>query len=118
MPNSTTDVIVIGAGIVGAAAAYHATAAGLRVTVVERGGPASGTTSGGEGNVLVSDKGPGPELDLALLSRRLWDMLAEDLGADSFELEAKGGVVVARSTGAAAALRDFAAAQRASGVVV
>ena len=118
MATSTADVLVIGAGIVGAAVAHHATAAGLRVTVVERGAPASGTTSGGEGNVLVSDKGPGPELDLALLSRRLWDALGEDLGAGSFELEAKGGVVVARSAGAAAALRELAAAQRAAGVEV
>ncbi len=118
MVTSTADVLVIGAGIVGAAVAYHATAAGLGVVVVERGAPASGTTSGGEGNVLVSDKGPGPELDLALLSRRLWDALGQELGAETFELEAKGGVVVARSAGAAAALRDFAAAQRAAGVEV
>jgi D-hydroxyproline dehydrogenase subunit beta len=115
---STTDVLVIGAGIVGAAVAHHATAAGLHVTVVERGAPASGSTSGGEGNVLVSDKGPGPELDLALLSRRLWDGLGQELGAGTFELEAKGGVVVARSSETAAALRDLAAAQRSAGVEV
>ena len=35
-----------------------------------------GTTGAGEGNLLVSDKEPGPELDLALLSNRLWRELA------------------------------------------
>ncbi len=67
-----SDVIVVGAGVVGAACAYYAARAGLDVTVVDRGPVAGGTTGAGEGNVLVSDKEPGPELDLALLSNRLW----------------------------------------------
>lgn len=63
-----TDVIVVGAGVVGAACAYHAARAGLGVTVLERRTVAGGTSGAGEGNVLVSDHPPGPELDLALLS--------------------------------------------------
>ena len=82
--------------MVGAACAYYCAAAGLRVGVVERGAVASGTTSAGEGNILVSDKEPGPELDLALLSVRLWADLGARLGAERLELHAKGGVVVAR----------------------
>lgn len=89
------DAIVIGAGIVGASAALSLTNAGLRVLVIDRGAVASGTTGAGEGNILVSDKDPGPELTLALKSRDLWFEMQEDVG-DSFELEAKGGVVVAR----------------------
>jgi len=89
------DAIVIGAGIVGAASALSLTNAGLRVLVIDRGAVSSGTTGAGEGNILVSDKDPGPELILALHSRNLWFEMLEDVG-DSFELEAKGGVVVAR----------------------
>ena len=89
------DAIVIGAGIVGACSALSLTNAGLRVLVVDRGSVASGTTGAGEGNILVSDKDPGPELTLALRSRDLWFELQDDVG-DCFELEAKGGVVVAR----------------------
>jgi glycine/D-amino acid oxidase-like deaminating enzyme len=85
------DVLVVGAGMVGAACAYYCAEAGLRVAVVERGAVAGGTTSGGEGNILVSDKEPGPELDLALLSVRLWAELGERFG-DAVELQAKGGV--------------------------
>lgn len=66
------DAVVIGAGVVGAACAYYAARAGVSVAVVDRGAPAGGTTGAGEGNLLVSDKEPGPELDLALLSGRLW----------------------------------------------
>jgi len=89
------DAIVIGAGIVGASSALSLTNAGLKVLVIDRGAVSSGTTGAGEGNILVSDKDPGPELTLALHSRNLWFEMQEDVG-DSFELEAKGGVVVAR----------------------
>jgi glycine/D-amino acid oxidase-like deaminating enzyme len=89
------DAIVIGAGIVGASSALSLTNAGLKVLVIDRGAVSSGTTGAGEGNILVSDKDPGPELTLALRSRDLWFEMQEDVG-DNFELEAKGGVVVAR----------------------
>ncbi|MER5452109.1 FAD-binding oxidoreductase [Streptomyces sp. NPDC002764] len=112
----TCDVVVIGAGMVGAACALYAARAGLDVLVVDRGGVAGGTTGAGEGNILVSDKEPGPELELALLSLRLWTELTADLGA-SVEYEAKGGVVVASSPGGLTALERFADAQRAVGVV-
>ncbi|MEY4020711.1 MAG: hypothetical protein RL484_863 [Actinomycetota bacterium] len=90
------DAIVIGAGIVGASSALSLTNAGLKVLVIDRGAVSSGTTGAGEGNILVSDKDPGPELTLALRSRDLWFEMQEDVG-DTFELEAKGGVVVARN---------------------
>ena len=107
------DAIIIGAGIVGATAALALTNAGLKVLVIDRGPIAGGTTGAGEGNILVSDKDPGPELTLALHSRDLWFELQSDVG-DSFELEAKGGVVVARRD--PKPLLDFAKNQRDAGV--
>lgn len=111
------DVVIIGAGIVGASCAYFAARAGLRTIVVDRAGIAGGTSSAGEGNLLVSDKGPGPELDLARYAQRVW---REDLAEhrDRWEFEDKGGVVVAGSEAALAALRRLTAAQRQVGVVV
>ena len=53
-------VIVVGAGIVGAACARALASAGFDVTVLERGACAGGTSSSCEGNVLVSDKTPRP----------------------------------------------------------
>lgn len=102
--------------MVGAACALYAARAGLDVIIVDRGPVAGGTTGAGEGNLLVSDKEPGPELDLALLSGRLWADLAEEFG-EAVEYEAKGGVVVASSPGGLAALQRFAEEQRAAGVV-
>ncbi|MFD5858637.1 NAD(P)/FAD-dependent oxidoreductase [Streptomyces chartreusis] len=112
----TCDVVVVGAGMVGAACALYAARAGLDVILVDRGPVAGGTTGAGEGNLLVSDKEPGPELDLALLSGRLWGELAAEFGT-AVEYEAKGGVVVASSPDGLAALERFADGQRAAGVV-
>lgn len=110
------DVVVIGAGVVGACCARACAEAGLSVIVVDRGAVAGGTTGGGEGNILVSDKEPGPELNLALLSRELWAEMTGALG-DSFELDPKGGLVVATREDTYAHLLHFADEQRASGVV-
>lgn len=110
------DIVVIGAGIVGAACAFHAASAGLGVTVLDRGPVGAGTTSRGEGNILLSDKEPGPELELARLSRGLWDEVGKELGPEAVEFENKGGLVVASTPEALAALHAFAARQAAAGV--
>ncbi|GAA2439208.1 FAD-dependent oxidoreductase [Actinomadura vinacea] len=118
MRGSGARVVVLGAGIVGAACARELALAGCAVTVVDRGAPAEATTAHGEGNVLVSDKGPGPELELARLSRRLWpEVLAGRTGREqTAEWDPKGGIVVATTDDGAAELERFAASQRAAGV--
>ncbi|MFH8735841.1 NAD(P)/FAD-dependent oxidoreductase [Streptomyces sp. NPDC017964] len=113
----TCDVVVVGAGMTGAACALYAARAGLRVALVDRGPVAGGTTGAGEGNLLVSDKEPGPELELALHSVRLWAELAAEPGmGDAVEYERKGGVVVATAPEGLAALEELAVEQRAAGV--
>ena len=111
------DVVVIGAGAQGAACAYFLTRAGFSVHVVERGRVASGTTSACEGNLLVSDKEVGPELDLALYSHGVWEQdLAEH--AHLWEFEAKGGFVVSSSEQGAQGLDDLVGRQRSAGIEV
>lgn len=118
--NGSPDVVVVGAGVVGAAVALAAARRGQRVVVLDRGPVAGGTTGAGEGNLLVSDKEPGPELDLALLSLSLWSEVSEHVASVTgagFEFEAKGGLVVAADPVAVPALHALAAQQRAAGVV-
>ncbi|MFI6579469.1 NAD(P)/FAD-dependent oxidoreductase [Nocardiopsis sp. NPDC050513] len=109
------DVVVVGAGALGAACAYFLARAGVGVHVVERGQVASGTTSACEGNLLVSDKEVGPELDLALYSHGVWH---EDLAeyGHLWEFEAKGGFVVSSGQESAEGLRDLARRQREAGI--
>ncbi|MFY1635699.1 NAD(P)/FAD-dependent oxidoreductase [Solwaraspora sp. WMMB335] len=139
-PGRGADVVVVGAGIIGAACADELAAAGLDTVVVDRTGIGAGTTGAGEGNILVSDKEPGPELALALLSRALWQRFGAELAAGSvpgteslhrrrlgdpstgpgdsgIALEAKGGLVVATGADGLAGLHQLAASQRAAGVV-
>ncbi|GAA1941086.1 NAD(P)/FAD-dependent oxidoreductase [Agromyces allii] len=117
-----TDVVIVGAGIVGAACARALAMAGVRVTVLERGAAASGTSAKGEGNLLVSDKGPGAELDLAVYAASLWPNLVAELADElgpafpPLEYERKGGLVVATTDAGAAPLLAFAATQREAGV--
>ncbi len=95
-----TEVAIVGAGIVGAACALACAQRGLSVTVYERGGLIAGTTGSGEGNILVSDKAPGPELDLALRSNELWrdwEPLLNRHVPGGIELERKGGLIVSRT---------------------
>ncbi len=50
-----TDVIVIGAGVVGLSAALAIQARGLRVTVIDREGPAAGASAGNAGAFAFTD---------------------------------------------------------------
>jgi glycine/D-amino acid oxidase-like deaminating enzyme len=74
---SSADAIVVGAGICGAAVAHFLAERGRQVLVLDRGGIAEGTSSRGEGNVLVCDKPGGPEREFALHGRALWESLGE-----------------------------------------
>ena len=76
MPSSP-DVVVVGAGVVGAACAYHLAAAGVRVRLLDRSYVASGSSGACEGNVLAWDKELERELPLALRSADLWQQLAD-----------------------------------------
>lgn len=88
------DIVIIGGGIIGSSCAFFLAREHVKVVLVERGKIANGTSSAGEGNILVSDKLPGPELTLAQLGRRIWQELADEL-PDDFEFDAKGGILVA-----------------------
>lgn len=112
-----SEVLIIGAGAVGAAIAYYCTLAGLQVRVVDRGRPGSGTSSRCEGNLLVSDKEHGPELDLANYSLGLWrGELAEF--AELWEFENKGGIIVASRESSMVSLQRALLAQRDHGIEV
>jgi glycine/D-amino acid oxidase-like deaminating enzyme len=74
------DVIVIGAGLVGAATALALIEAGARVTIVEGAFAGSGSTGAAMGHLVVMDDSPA-QLALTAHSRRRWQALAETLPA-------------------------------------
>ncbi len=70
-------MLIVGAGIVGAACAFELAAAGLSVGVLEGDVVGSGATAAGMGHITVMDDGPA-QLALTRYSQKLWDALARE----------------------------------------
>jgi glycine/D-amino acid oxidase-like deaminating enzyme len=87
------DVVVVGAGIVGAATAWELARRGIATALIDRDAVSSGTTGLGEGNVLCSDKDAGPELDLTVLAMAVYDELDDRFGAVA-RIRRKGALIV------------------------
>jgi D-hydroxyproline dehydrogenase subunit beta len=78
---SQPDLIIVGAGIVGAACAMECARAGLKVLVLDRGPIAGGTTAAGMGHVVVMDDSEA-QFALSRFSRDLWHQLVPELPTD------------------------------------
>ena len=72
----------------------------MQVLLLDRGAVSGGTTGVGEGNVLVCDKPPGPERELALAGRDLWLELGERFPAA--RVTRKGALLLDHPDGAPA----------------
>ncbi len=81
-PESTYDVVVIGAGIVGAACAYFLTREGLHVAVLEKGTAGGGATAAAMGHLVAMDDSPA-QFALTKLSLQLWKELQNELPAST-----------------------------------
>jgi len=108
-------VAVVGAGIVGAAATYALAVRGVEVDLLDSGPVSGGTTGLGEGNVLCSDKHPGPEFELALLGRAAFEEIERRHG-EVARIRRKGALVVHRDAAGLAAEPGRLERLRAAGV--
>jgi D-hydroxyproline dehydrogenase subunit beta len=75
---SLPHVVIVGAGIVGAATAYYLSLAGARVTLLDAKTPSSGATGASDGAVSVASKRPGTMMRLAREARDLYAELVKD----------------------------------------
>jgi glycine/D-amino acid oxidase-like deaminating enzyme len=71
------DLIIVGAGVIGAACAMAASRRGLTVLVLEQGEPAGGVTSAGMGHIVVMDDSPA-QFALSAFSRALLNDLSPE----------------------------------------
>jgi len=105
--SNTFDVVVVGAGILGAATAFELSKVGLKVAVIEQGAinrAGSGATAGNLHIQAVHRKRPQQEipldqfrfLPLQLAASRLWDAVESELESD-IEMRRVGGITVAES---------------------
>ena len=112
---SSTDVLVIGGGIVGASTAYQLARRGLGVTLLESDRLASGATGRNLGFIWLHTRRTGPELDLVMATRTGLEDLPEELGAD-FGLRCRGGLTYFSTEAQAAVMREFVKRRTADGV--
>src|SRR5437588_11376587 len=79
--NDSFDLIIVGAGSVGAACAAECARTGFKVLVLDRGPIAGGTTAAGMGHIVVMDDSEA-QFALTSYSRTLWHQLVRELPAD------------------------------------
>jgi len=113
----TADVLIIGAGVIGASIAFHLTRHGIKPLLVEKSDPAAGSSGACDGLVFLQSKKPGLHLKLALESRKRFDRLVDQLGS-GIEFRNPGGMCLIESEAELAAMRIFVEEQRTSGLDV
>ena len=119
----STDVVVIGGGVIGAAVAFSLASEGVGVTLVERRGIGREASGANVGLVTLfsahslEEPDPGPVYALTRASVDTYATLAEDVGVD-VEYERIGGLFVAETEERLAVLRRAYEGYRRHGVPV
>ncbi|WP_223421714.1 NAD(P)/FAD-dependent oxidoreductase [Tateyamaria pelophila] len=123
---TSTDVLVIGGGIVGQVTAIRLAQAGARVTVVDAGLNAGSTANAGSLHVqmqsrfmrLYPDQVPNIEASLPLYCQAVEEWVHLDQQYGSFELVRKGGLMLAETKAQLAFLEKKAERENQKGVSV
>lgn len=102
----SSDLLVVGAGILGLSHAYAAAKRGLKVKVFERSATSLGASVRNFGQALVTGQPPGPMLDLARESREIWGQWAQAAG---IALKRNGAYLFARTEAEEHLLEAFCA---------
>ncbi len=108
-------MVVVGAGIVGAATGYFLTRRGFRVRLIDAVAPAAGASGAADGAVSVASKRPGPMMTAALAGIALYRQLAED-GPLAGLYKSRATVMVAENDVEAECLVGHAAALAGGGM--
>lgn len=81
MSHAVYDVLIVGAGIVGAACAHQCASEGMRVAVIDKGMVGGGATAAGMGHIVVMDDSDA-QFALTHYSRQLWQGMRAELPND------------------------------------
>lgn len=111
---TTPDIVIVGCGINGCAAAYQLAREGHRVVVVERYAPAAMGSGWGLGGVRQSGRDPA-ELPLARAAVEIWPTLTHELGADTAYTR-DGNLRLARTQAEVGTISRLVEDQRADGL--
>ena len=101
-----SDMLIVGAGILGLSHAYAAARRGLKVSVFERSETPLGASVRNFGQALVTGQPPGPMLELAKASRDIWGQWAQLAG---LQLKRNGSYLFGRTEAEEHLLEAFCA---------
>jgi D-hydroxyproline dehydrogenase subunit beta len=93
MKPASYDIVIVGAGIVGAACAAECACEGLRAAIIEADVAGGGATAAGMGHIVVMDDSEA-QFALTRYSRDLWNTLAEELPPEA-EFRSYGTIWIA-----------------------
>lgn len=115
MSTTSSDFLIIGAGVIGSSIAYHLARMGQQVLVIERGEVASAPTASwaSAGGVRRQGRHPAEAL-LASEAITRWPTLSEELAAD-LHYRQGGNLFLAETAEEAAQLADYVRDQQAMG---
>ena len=111
------ETVIVGGGIIGAAAAYFLARAGREVLIVERDVPAAGSSGACDGTIFIQSKPPGPKLAMGLRSARLYGELSKELKYD-LGYKQQGGMILMENQEEERILGEIVEKQRAGGANV
>ena len=114
MSNINQNVVIIGGGISGTAAAYELARSGIKVTLVEKGSLASMASGWTLAGVRQSGRDPA-ELPLAKAAVARWEGLGDELGAN-IDYRQAGNLRLARNAEEVAHIETMVAEQRELGL--
>ena len=113
----SSEVVVIGGGVIGAATAYFLCKEGAEVMIVEADDLSSGASGACDGFVSLQTKQLGDHLEMARKSAQLFPPIVEDLEVD-VEYNRCGGLMLARTADQLKELKARAKKLKAAGLEV
>ncbi len=113
---ATSEVVIVGGGISGAATAYELAVQGVKVTLLEKGDLANMASSWTLAGVRQSGRHPA-ELPLAKAAVDRWPTLGEELGAD-IEYRQHGNLRLARTEDEIPEIQKVVAATASAGITI
>lgn len=111
----TTDILVVGGGIIGAAITYELTKRGVRVTLLEKNYFAQGASGSCDQGILLQSKVPGDHLRLGMYSMELYKDLSRELDAE-LEFTQKGYLVLIETPEELETMREVVRKQNEAGL--
>ncbi|MDI3534043.1 MAG: hypothetical protein PWQ82_408 [Thermosediminibacterales bacterium] len=113
----TSEIVIIGGGVIGTSIAYYLTKRGKEVVLIEKNDLASGASGACDQDIILQSKNPGIHLQLAMKSAEIYKTLEAEL-EHPIEYENTGGMILIETQEELEIMKDFVKRQQQIGLEV